>query len=626
MKKLISILFGLSSLGLTAQTEVSGIISSDTDWTPEDSPYLITNNIRVNNGATLTIAPGVEVLFTGLFSFQVFGELQAVGTDNNKIRFSSANTTPEKGAWKFIEFSENSSGALFDSDHNYLSGSRIENALIEYGGGDNQSASLKIVNTSIYLHKVVVRESGKSGVSFQKGPGGTISKSVISQSEFYGNFYNGIECSCYNYSKSLIVLNSVSHSNGGSGISTLGGDSGGSHYFEFIGNEIYSNNDSGIDALANGTQFISENIIYDNDFGIWSRGNGQFSITKNILHNNSKGLSAVYANHIIQNNVFTKNSNGGIEIKQGGSYLVEGNVLLGNDGFVAGINTQNAWSPEVVIKDNLLAFNNSELATVDSFNPENGNPTFGLYNNKFFRNTAPYEFKNRRLSYLADIDASSNFWDTDNEQIIADRIFDWFDDSSIGLVNYTPIKSLAQEALAVLPNTQLDFTIQSNGIYFSWDPNMEQNIAGYRLHFGNPTGHSYENNIDLGLVTSYFFENADPNIEYALTSYTIEADGIDDFFDGNESWFTVFGEEDNALSQTPLLPSIDFYPNPTKSVVHVDSDFAFLKVYSINGQLLLHTASKTIDLSFLSKGVYFLKIYDKDNSLLGSSKLLKDSL
>jgi hypothetical protein len=127
-------------------------------------------------------------------------------------------------------------------------------------------------------------------------------------------------------------------------------------------------------------------------------------------------------------------------------------------------------------------------------------------------------------------------------------------------------------------------------------------------------------------VTSYFLENADPNIEYALTSYTTEADGVDDFFDGNESWYTVFGEEDNALSQTPLLPSIDFYPNPTKSVVYVNSDFALLKVYSINGQLLLHTSSKTIDLSSLSKGVYFLKIYDKDNSLLGSSKLLKDSL
>ena len=75
-----------------------------------------------------------------------------------------------------------------------------------------------------------------------------------------------------------------------------------------------------------------------------------------------------------------------------------------------------------------------------------------------------------------------------------------------------------------------------------------------RLTQGNITPETidpgYENNIDLGLVTSFFLENADPNDEYALTAYTNQADGVDDMFDGNQSWYNIFGEQENSLSLT----------------------------------------------------------------------------
>ena len=67
----------------------------------------------------------------------------------------------------------------------------------------------------------------------------------------------------------------------------------------------------------------------------------------------------------------------------------------------------------------------------------------------------------------------------------------------------------------------------------------------------------YENNIDLGLVTSFFLENADPNDEYALTAYTNQADGVDDMFDGNQSWYSIFGEQENSLSLTSINKKIN---------------------------------------------------------------------
>lgn len=622
---MIKILFLIIPFFVVSQTNISGVISTDSNWTVQNSPYLITNNVRVNSGVILTIDPGVEILFNGSFSLQIFGELQAVGTNNSMIKFSSASQNPQKGDWKFIEFSEISNEATFDDNHNYISGSRLENVIIEHGGDDTTGASVKVVNTSLYIDNSIIRESGESGIVFEKGTGGTISKSVISNSQFYSNEYDGIRCNCYQYNKSLVILNTVSRNNGGSGITTSGGSSGGNHDFIFSENKIYSNQSSGIQALANGNQLITKNIIFNNKHeGIYSGGNGHYSILNNVIFGNEYGITAQYANHNISNNIIVKNEKVAIEIKQGGSYLVENNVIIKNEGFVAGVNTQNAWSPDVYIRKNLFAFNTSGYATVDSFSPESGNPTFDFSNNKFYRNNAPYEFRNRRPSYLADIDASSNFWDTNDENTIAERIFDWFDDSNIGLVNYTPINSIAQLSLAVLPNTNLDYDVLGNGLNFSWDPNIEQNISGYMLHFGNATGYSYENNIDLGLVTSFFLENADPNDEYALTAYTDQADGVDDMFDGNQSWYNIFGEQENSLSIVAVNQIIDFYPNPTKSIININTEFNSAIIYSMNGKELIKSSSNEIDLSKLRKGIYFLILVDNSNNFIASSKIIRN--
>ena len=622
---MLKFLLPLIPFFVVSQTDVSGIISNDINWTIQNSPYLITNNVRVNSGVTLTIDPGVEILFNGSFSLQIFGELQAVGANSSMIKFSSARQNPQKGDWKFIEFSEISNEATFDENHNYISGSRLENVIIEFGGDDTTGASVKVVNTSLYIYNSIIRESGRSGIVFEKGTGGTVTKSVISNSQFYFNEFDGIRCNCYQYNKSLVILNTISRNNGGSGITTSGGDSGGNHDFIFSENKIYLNQFSGIQALANGNQLITKNIIFNNNHeGIYSRGSGQYSILNNIIFGNEYGITAQYANHNISKNIIVKNEKVAVEIRQGGSYLIENNMIIKNEGFVAGVNTQNAWSPDVYIRKNLFAFNNSEYATVDSFSPENGNPTFDISNNKFYRNNAPYEFRNRRPSYLTDIDASSNFWDTNDENIIAEGIFDWFDDSNIGLVNYTPINSIAQVSLAVLPNTNLHYEVLGNGINFSWDPNIEQNISGYILHFGSPTGYSYENNIDLGLVTSFFLENADPNDEYALTAYTNQADGVDDMFDGNQSWYNIFGEQENSLSLTSINKKINFYPNPTKSIINISAEFNFAIIYSMNGQKMIKSYSKEIDLSELDKGFYLLKLVDNSNKTIGLSKIIRD--
>ena len=60
---LLLAVFSLEALAASRSTEVGGDIDDDTNWSLANSPYIVTENVRVLSGATLTIEPGVVVKF-----------------------------------------------------------------------------------------------------------------------------------------------------------------------------------------------------------------------------------------------------------------------------------------------------------------------------------------------------------------------------------------------------------------------------------------------------------------------------------------------------------------------------------------------------------------------------------
>jgi len=69
-------------------TSVGGIISEDTTWTIENSPYFLVDTLTVATGVALTIEPGVTVDID-FWALKVEGTLHAVGNETHRIKFQT---------------------------------------------------------------------------------------------------------------------------------------------------------------------------------------------------------------------------------------------------------------------------------------------------------------------------------------------------------------------------------------------------------------------------------------------------------------------------------------------------------------------------------------------------------
>lgn len=81
------------------QTEFSGGIYSNSTWTKENSPYIITGDVVIFPSRTLTIEPGVEIRFNGRYYLEIRGRLDAIGTEKDSIVFTSNMDKPQKMDW-----------------------------------------------------------------------------------------------------------------------------------------------------------------------------------------------------------------------------------------------------------------------------------------------------------------------------------------------------------------------------------------------------------------------------------------------------------------------------------------------------------------------------------------------
>jgi hypothetical protein len=164
---LVSI-FPLLCSGLPAShaIDVGGTIDDDTTWIPAESPYMVVGNIKISAGATLTILPGVTVMFqentraeTG-FYIRVDGTLTAQGTATAPIVFTSENKAFRWGGIVYMDISK-------DWDEDTSTGSIIDHCIIEYAGNSTiyGTAAVTTFSAQPYIANSTIRYTPSIGIA-----------------------------------------------------------------------------------------------------------------------------------------------------------------------------------------------------------------------------------------------------------------------------------------------------------------------------------------------------------------------------------------------------------------------------------------------------------------------------
>lgn len=168
-------LAGLLPSAASAQTAVSGAIAADTRWTAANSPYLLSGELQVQGGATLSIDPGVTLYMAAGARLTVqAGTVRALGTAALPIRVLSDKARQGQvaapGDWDQWVFGSGTT-----------SSTRLEQVVFEHGKG------LAIRGSAPVLNYVDIRNQQGAAISIDlaASPTGVGNKAS-------GNALNGI--------------------------------------------------------------------------------------------------------------------------------------------------------------------------------------------------------------------------------------------------------------------------------------------------------------------------------------------------------------------------------------------------------------------------------------------------
>ncbi len=355
-------------------------ISSSTTWTKANSPYTLTGNLTVESGATLTIEPGVTIQIPSDCTLQVNGVLVAKGTSSEKISFVGGDVSLGGSGGSVIE------NAILNPTNLIVGCSAtIEgNTIIGRGSANNFEPVLITGGTPSISNNLIYGADSQRGIGISGGSPTISSNGIIGMIISEGD---------------KVGAPVISHNTIEGGISLS------------ISGATITNN------LITGFKYVNFNGDVDSLFGLlydsWlGSGVGITADYTNSLH----GAGAVITDNVITGCM------DGISVLQGGTTTIQRNLIVNT--------TRHALSvaSDAIISDNTIRNNqesivvgNSPTLTVKNNNLENnGNYSFYLYTGK-------------------NVDATSNWWGTNDTQTIEKGIWDSTFEPNDGTVSINPI-------------------------------------------------------------------------------------------------------------------------------------------------------------------------------------------
>ena len=508
MKVLFSILlFTFCALGF-AQTNVSEAISSDITWSLADSPFTVTGSILVSNGVTLTIEAGAVINFSDDYKILVKGNIISSGTSESLITFNGHSS---EGSSQMIIFkSTNLSNSTIT--YNVFNGPQKAIQLADESEGNEDSTKNSGILTVTYS------DFNNAGI-YTKG------YSTSAELKFENSTFDDLTIKGYYPRTEPITFTNCVINN-----SNINSDS-----YNYGINIYYSNvlNSSFTIGCCGANFLIDNSTIYNSPFTDYNN-NYEVLINKSLIINSPLNLPSgnlTITSSIISFNGFDTSI--GVNTRKA---TISNSLISGNGaGTVLKMNSYSNYSSTI---SNSTLINSSTSVLL-----EGNNGTYDFSNSNLYNNQT-YNVDNNSDQ---EISAENNYWGTVIESEIQDLIFDSSDNIDKGTVDYTPFLTSLNIEAPISPPSNVTKSVTGSDVVLNWSANGESDIAGYKLHYGSPTGYSYATSVDLGNVTTYVVNGGDITTEYSITAYDSSIDGTDDMVDGNESWFSAANEVNITL-------------------------------------------------------------------------------
>lgn len=388
MIKLLFLLLTIFFLpAAVAQTNVSGGIYSNTTWKKANSPFIVTSDVVVFTGVTLTIEPGVTVRFRNKTKLEIRqGKLDASGSVSDPINFTSDSSTPDPGCYAGILLNGGTTASVFDHCIFSYAEYAINTSNINFGFVLPVSNSIiQFTKNGIYCPYVYVKIDR---CEFAHNSLGLMGDGNILNSGFHDNttgFFNPgnttlvRNCRVYNNDLGLKIFSSAK-----------------------VVRCTVRNNQVGI-LMNSGGSLVDTCTINSNQFGL--DVNGFHTIRNSVIDSNSVIGLSLFGNKNTGHKVYN------CEIKY--------NLLGLRDSFCKG----------GLIKNNMIAENQTGIrlkTDMDTFRCNR------ICNNSKF---------NLHYVNANNVDVSGNFWCAKDSASARSGIYDGFKNVNYGLVFFMPMDS-----------------------------------------------------------------------------------------------------------------------------------------------------------------------------------------
>jgi len=417
-----------------------------------NSPYLVTGDVTIGSGNTLTIEAGVEVRFLKVSDDQSSGQdanrcelninggsLIAEGTASDSIYFVSNAESPGDDDWYGI-YNGWEIGTVRLSYVSYRHASYVFRGGFSFYG--NQSDSLRITHSHF-------RDMGNN--VFQNVQARSNARITIRNNTF-SDYSQFIESTWHVRSGALLRIENNEFNDGNLGRYEVS-DTTSQFYFRnnistsrgYMDVRSTVENSSIYQVTIEDNQLSASNNSQDQLYlrgGYWSEGvKGSFLVKDNTLDNISISVESV-EQLLVQNNTITNNEQNNAVRLYNSNAVVENNTIQDNSR--SGVYVYADFDHQAVtdtIRNNTIVSNNTSnndyYAGVSI--EEYANPVIwynDIYDNNYYdvRNNSQYN----------DIDARFNWWGTTTTATMdaggnpknINKIYDTYDDNTLGTVNY----------------------------------------------------------------------------------------------------------------------------------------------------------------------------------------------